>query len=709
MSLSFGNREFNGLKGQVDWLGYQYNKLIDGLGAVFGYMPHVLGIYSTFDLIPKENRNTGDVFLVGTSTPYAVYIYTDKDDWARVGEFPEKGPQGERGPLGTIITADSGEPQQTPTNIYNFYIDTETGYWYRVTQTGPDTYMWVKEFTLKGEKGDRGEQGLQGQVGPNGLPGPAGPAGPAGEPGAKGDKGDTGATGPQGERGLPGEKGAKGDTGVSILSTENAGTERLVPGYTTTEIKVNLSDGKASSFSVLAKDGEIGPTGSDGIGLNSLHSVKDLGSPVVTYDTTDGITLHTTEQYTYDDNKTVDVTTEREIPIVASTFGGLSIDKQADDEKIQIGLDPNLCYIGNNLEIGPKIYSIKENVDYKIEKYNYSKNGFAHYTFNEDGTFTSYSIKWPKIGGTVALTSDIPTLFGKTIIISDIDFDNLKKGEVPINFSGLNILPSQSDLLNGNYVVTFIRESSSADSTVDSIVMTFYSMPTYDATDETILHAQGLLDNTPTQFVWYKFPDGNELLQGIDKFSASISWPISQSNTNITISATDNPFNQISVGADETTGFLNAVHVEDDTSKINVISITGQQMLRTLDMFGAVQTFTYSYPQYTGTLVIDSQLPTLFGNKSLLSGGNIDLYEHDVTISGENIDVLVSDIISSNNLSIDSLTDMKTICGDTFSKSCSGVVNGKTAYKITETSIYLTDGTTQVLTGVTFTDQMHTV
>lgn len=100
---------------------------------------------------------------------------------------------------------------------------------------------------------------------------------------------------------------------------------------------------------------------------------------------------------------------------------------------------------------------------------------------------------------------------------------------------------------------------------------------------------------------------------------------------------------------------------------------------------------------------------TLFGNQSIYGNGNIDLYEHDVTITGTNIDVVVSDIISSKNTKIDSLTDMKLICGDTFSKAYSGIVNGKIAYKITETSIYLTDGTTQLLSGVTFTDNLHTV
>lgn len=94
--------------------------------------------------------------------------------------------------------------------------------------------------------------------------------------------------------------------------------------------------------------------------------------------------------------------------------------------------------------------------------------------------------------------------------------------------------------------------------------------------------------------------------------------------------------------------------------------------------------------------------------KKKLGKGNIDLYEHDVEITGTNIDVLVT-IYSSKNTKIDSLTDLKLVCGDTFVKQCSGQVNGKAAYAITQTSIKLVDGTTQLLTGVTYNDNLTTI
>lgn len=104
----------------------------------------------------------------------------------------------------------------------------------------------------------------------------------------------------------------------------------------------------------------------------------------------------------------------------------------------------------------------------------------------------------------------------------------------------------------------------------------------------------------------------------------------------------------------------------------------------------------------------DTQFKTLFGNQHIIGKGNIDLYEHDVEITGTNIDILVT-IYSSKNTKIDSLQDLKLVCGDAFVKECSGYVNGKVAYAITQTSIKLVDGTTQLLTGVTYNDNLTTI
>lgn len=99
---------------------------------------------------------------------------------------------------------------------------------------------------------------------------------------------------------------------------------------------------------------------------------------------------------------------------------------------------------------------------------------------------------------------------------------------------------------------------------------------------------------------------------------------------------------------------------------------------------------------------------TLFGNHTITGEGNIDLYEHDIVISGDSIEVLFS-VYSSQNIKVDSLTDLKTICGNTFKKSCTGKANEKVVYGITETNLLLTDGTTLTLANLTFTDTVMTI
>ncbi len=82
-------------------------------------------------------------------------------------------------------------------------------------------------------------------------------------------------------------------------------------------------------------------------------------------------------------------------------------------------------------------------------------------------------------------------------------------------------------------------------------------------------------------------------------------------------------------------------------------------------------------------LVTQAELPTfktLFGDQSIEGTGNIDLYKHTVSITGEaesstlgiiNIDGNII-FYSSKNLECNSLTDLKTVLGDTFIEKAFG-------------------------------------
>lgn len=70
-----------------------------------------------------------------------------------------------------------------------------------------------------------------------------------------------------------------------------------------------------------------------------------------------------------------------------------------------------------------------------------------------------------------------------------------------------------------------------------------------------------------------------------------------------------------------------------------------------------------------------NNVKTLFGNESIVGTGNIDLYRHCVTFTPSDMSLgggirLV--IYSSNNLKVDSLTDLKTLLGNTFEYPATG-------------------------------------
>ncbi len=87
--------------------------------------------------------------------------------------------------------------------------------------------------------------------------------------------------------------------------------------------------------------------------------------------------------------------------------------------------------------------------------------------------------------------------------------------------------------------------------------------------------------------------------------------------------------------------------------------------------------YTFSLPA-TGDsgiyqLLASNYVKTLFGNQSIVGAGNIDLYRHHILCStpNEGIKVLIT-VISSKNLKVDSLTDLKTLLGNTFECPCTG-------------------------------------
>lgn len=136
-------------------------------------------------------------------------------------------------------------------------------------------------------------------------------------------------------------------------------------------------------------------------------------------------------------------------------------------------------------------------------------------------------------------------------------------------------------------------------------------------------------------------------------------------------------------------------------------------------------------PDSTGTLketdtqylLSNKNVKTLFGNKSIYGSGNIDIYKHQIylnkaanaTIQKGNIKLTV---YSSNNLKVDSMTDLKTLLGNTFEILANGYViqsGGELVHvtSITESSAwgYRTDGSEHAtsLSEFTITDNVTTI
>lgn len=92
---------------------------------------------------------------------------------------------------------------------------------------------------------------------------------------------------------------------------------------------------------------------------------------------------------------------------------------------------------------------------------------------------------------------------------------------------------------------------------------------------------------------------------------------------------------------------------------------------------------TNALPFNAGTLTNENSFKTLFGNQNIVGSGNIDLYTHFITIdarsdgtNGKRLRAFVKKT-SANNLKVDSLTDLKTLFGNTFQWDANGYISDR--------------------------------
>lgn len=120
------------------------------------------------------------------------------------------------------------------------------------------------------------------------------------------------------------------------------------------------------------------------------------------------------------------------------------------------------------------------------------------------------------------------------------------------------------------------------------------------------------------------------------------------------------------------------------------------------------------------SIICKDNLRTIFGKQSLAGFGNIDLYQHNICYTSTDPDKIVKIrfiVISSKNLIVDSLTDLKTLLGNTFTYPVNGAnsTNNQSIYEITETgyksgtSDYVLYNTVTAYPAGTWTDTVTTI
>ena len=389
--------------------------------AEFGI--YVQGVLSNISLLPEVGQNFGDAYLIGTSTPYDMRVWTRKDggengEWVDLGSFPLQGPRGEKGDVGSLITTGSGGPKFQPQTINDFYINVVNGDLYGAYEE-EGRPLWKLVGNIKGPKGERGERGYQGIQGIQGEKGPVGPIGPQG---IKGDKGDVGpAFNIQGTltstSQLPEPTAEMQDKGYCYRIPDASG----VPHIWVVEGANEVGPFEWVDIGVAGIKGEDGAPGK---GIDTLSNVNlTLGDTSVAYNTTDGMRITSTGRFTYvDGQKDTDV--ELTIPIKAGN--GIVIDNPVNTNYIEVKAGSNPTFdsvtLNNTLTLGEDLTSGSDSIYTSVVE-SPSHQGDITFKFTYTGAETKLSELLKKTG--------IKKVFGRSLVGSgNINlFKHIIKGE----------------------------------------------------------------------------------------------------------------------------------------------------------------------------------------------------------------------------------------------------------------------------------------
>ena len=193
MLIDYNNKDILNLQEQVLKNANDINDIAVGQLTLANFGIHVSGILSDSTKLPDVSSYTdndvGTAYLVGTETPYRLYILTKIAstgllEWLDIGNFPQPGPKGDKGDKG-----DTGETGQASLWYLGSTVPTANpSYTERdcyLNLTNGNVYYYTSgSWSLYGSlRGPRGSIGATGPQGPQGEQGPIGLTGPKGDTG----------------------------------------------------------------------------------------------------------------------------------------------------------------------------------------------------------------------------------------------------------------------------------------------------------------------------------------------------------------------------------------------------------------------------------------------------------------------------------------------------------------------------------------------
>ena len=419
-----------------------------------------------------------------------------------------------------------------------------------------------------------------------------------------------------------------------------------------------------------------------------------LGDETVLYDTTNGIQLSATGKITRKDGTSEQPQVDLDIPIVPGN--GIKIDKVANKEQVAVKVDTAVVAEKSDLTLYAKTSDLDSYV--KTTTLNTTLADYAKTTDLAAYAKTVDVVEKSQVGaasGVASLGTD-----GKVPAAQLPTIDNYSKF-------------SEIDLQNSNVVPTY---SDTKGVTVTST--------------GSMKHANNVVD-TPTNTMVVPITAGKNMgatksgnlvvFAANDQVGVGATLPAGSSSEKIFINTAENTakvyYNDNgtwkvvdvqgggggSIDADTLNGLLSAggISIGKTTAgdkvevKINPaadivgatfeardnptspVEYTRLRYSGVFEYHNPMFDYTFSLPA-TGDsgiyqLLASNYVKTLFGNQSIVGAGNIDLYRHHILCStpNEGIKVLIT-VISSKNLKVDSLTDLKTLLGNTFECPCTG-------------------------------------